>query len=68
MFQELQRQTADAHMAFLQVAEQSMKSLEAMLTLGVGSGVRAAPAAGAGLAPAACRHTGACTATGGFLR
>ena len=29
-FQELQRQTADAHLAFLQVAEQSMRSLEAM--------------------------------------
>ncbi|MFN8470356.1 MAG: beta-ketoacyl synthase N-terminal-like domain-containing protein, partial [Caldilineaceae bacterium] len=52
VFQELQRQTADAHMAFLQVAEQSMKSLEAMLTLGVGSGVRAAPAPAVGLAPA----------------
>ena len=36
VFQELQRQTADAHMSFLQVAEQSMRSLESMLTLGVG--------------------------------
>jgi hypothetical protein len=30
----VQQQTVDAHMAFLRVAEQSMRSLEAMLTMG----------------------------------
>ncbi len=35
LFQELQRQTADAHMAFLQVAEQSLRGLETMLSLSV---------------------------------
>ncbi len=40
-FQEIQQNTVNAHMAFLSVAEQSMKSLEAMLT----GGSAAAPAA-----------------------
>lgn len=33
-FQALQQQTVDAHMAFLRVAEQSLRSMEAMLTMG----------------------------------
>jgi malonyl CoA-acyl carrier protein transacylase len=37
-FQHLQQQTANAHMAFLQVAEQSLRSLEAMLTGGARGG------------------------------
>ena len=41
-FQEIQQNTVNAHMAFLSVAEQSMKSLEAMLT-GVASAAPAAP-------------------------
>jgi acyl carrier protein len=37
-FQNLQQQTANAHMAFLQVAEQSLRSLEAMLSGARGEG------------------------------
>ena len=42
-FQEIQQNTVNAHMAFLSVAEQSMKSLEAMLT-GQASPAPTAPA------------------------
>ncbi|MCP4211128.1 MAG: SDR family NAD(P)-dependent oxidoreductase [Halieaceae bacterium] len=43
--QTLQQQTADAHIAFLQVAEQSMRSLEAMLSLAAAThGVSPGPA------------------------
>ena len=44
-FQTLQQQTVDAHMAFLRVAEQSMRSLEAMLSGGEGRGARGEPGA-----------------------
>jgi len=40
-FQHLQQQTADAHVAFLRVAEQSMRSLEAMLSGARGEGRKA---------------------------
>jgi malonyl CoA-acyl carrier protein transacylase len=37
-FQTIQQQTVDAHMAFLHVADQSMRSLETMLTLSTAGG------------------------------
>jgi acyl transferase domain-containing protein len=50
-FQNLQQQTANAHMAFLQVAEQSLRSLEAMLSGARGEG-RGAEVAASNGAPA----------------
>jgi acyl transferase domain-containing protein len=50
-FQNLQQQTANAHMAFLQVAEQSLRSLEAMLSGARGEGRGADVAANIGAPP-----------------
>jgi acyl transferase domain-containing protein len=64
-FQHMQQQTANAHMAFLQVAEQSLRSLEAMLSGARGGGAggegRGAISAPAPVCGACCLRCGACT-------
>ena len=54
-FQAVQSQTADAHMAFLRVAEQSLRNLEVMLT---GQPTLAAPLAAPPAAPAPTSYIG----------